>query len=311
MVFQAFIDDSGSEPQSPVIVLAGFIADHAEWGKFSDIWDAALKEPPTLEYFKMSEAMSLTEQFAKEKGWTEAKRDDRLITLTRIIAQHAKARAAAVMPYDAFMRHIATIPASARSLSTDSPYPLLFLQTVMAVAVRSDLSGVHAPCDFIFDEQVGFQEEILRTWPQTRALIDRAATRSDIKERIGSSPPIFRDEKKFLPLQAADLYAWQVRYNYVRNHSVSGQTIIIPPRREFRLLEPLPDIYWFYSEETLSRLREHLLKIRELFVAEFPDVPLIPLSDDPLERRRQRRKTRKAAKASSAPPSGPSGGQPS
>src|SRR5205085_1663702 len=124
-----------------------------------------------------------------------------------------------------------------RSLSTDTPYPFLFLQTVMAVAVRGDLYGIDAPCDFIFDEQIGHQEEILRAWPQTRAMIDNAQS-SDIAQRIGSLP-IFRDDKKFLPLQAADLYAWQVRYNYLRNNVVRGQTIMMPPTRKFRLLEPL------------------------------------------------------------------------
>lgn len=305
--YQVYIDDSGSEPQSPVIVLAGFVADHDQWAKFSDEWDTALKEPPGLGYFKMTEAANMGGEFSEENGWTEPKRDDRVITLARIIAKYAKARVAAAMPYDAFMRHIGTIPASARSLSTDTPYPFLLLQTVMAVAVRGDLYGIDSPCDFIFDEQSGHQEEISKAWPQTRALIDRAATRSDISQRIGS-PPIFRDDKNFLPLQAADLYAWQVRYNYVRNNAVRGQTIIMPPTREFRLLEPLPEINILYSEEALIRLREHLLKVGELFVKEYPDIPLIPLSDDPKERRRLRRKTRLAAKASSV---SPADGQPS
>ena len=214
------------------------------------------------------------------------------------------------MPYDAFMRHIASLSAIARRLATDNPYPFLFLQTVLAVAVRGDLYGINSACDFIFDEQLGFQEEILGWWPQTRALIDRAP-RSDIAQRVGS-PPIFRNEKEFLPLQAADLYAWQVRYNYIRNNAVPGQTIIMPPTRAFRVLEPLPEIYLLYSEEALLRLRAHLLKIGEQFVTEFPNTALIPLSDDPSERRRQRRRARLAAKAAavSLPASAADDGQP-
>lgn len=302
MVFQCFVDDSGSEPQSPFIVLAGFLADHEQWGKFSDEWDAELKRQPALSYFKMTEAANLDGEFSEDNGWTEAKRDDRVIGLARIIAKHVKVRVSAVMPYDAFMRHIATIPASARSLSTDTPYPFLFLQTIMAVAVRGDLYGIDSPCDFIFDQQLGHQEEISLTWAQTRTMIDRAATRSDVAKRIGS-PPIFRDDKCFKPLQAADLYAWQVRNNYVRNKAIPKQTIIMPPRREYRVLEPLPEISWFYSEEALVRLREHLLRIGDIFIREFPDIPLIPLSDDPKERRRQRRRTRRAK--ASAPSSDP------
>ena len=310
MVYQAFIDDSGSEPQSPVIVLAGFVANHAEWAKFSDEWDAALKVPPALGYFKMTEAANLAGEFSKDKGWTKAKRDERVVGLARIIRKHVKTQVAGVMPYDAFMRHIASLSAIARRLATDNPYPFLFLQTVLAVAVRGDLYGIDSACDFIFDEQLGFQEEILGWWPQTRALIDRAP-RSDIAQRVWS-PPIFRNEKEFLPLQAADLYAWQVRYNYIRNNAVPGQTIIMPPTRAFRVLEPLPEIYLLYSEEALLRLRAHLLKIGEQFVTEFPNTALIPLSDDPSERRRQRRRARLAAKAAavSLPASAADDGQP-
>jgi hypothetical protein len=98
VVYQACIDDSGSEPQSPLFVLGGFVASAEAWTKFSDEWDAALKEPPVLDYFKMVEAANLTEQFAPAKGWTERKRDDRLLTLARIIRNYAKVRVAAMMP---------------------------------------------------------------------------------------------------------------------------------------------------------------------------------------------------------------------
>src|SRR5437868_7829681 len=81
MVLQTYADDSGNEPTSPIFVLAGFIASYEEWAAFSDEWKAALAEPPGLDYFKMKEAERLHDQFSKRKGWTEKKRDDRLIQL--------------------------------------------------------------------------------------------------------------------------------------------------------------------------------------------------------------------------------------
>ena len=50
-------------------MLAGFVADHEQWGKFSDEWDSALKEPPGLGYFKMTEAANMGGEFAEENGW--------------------------------------------------------------------------------------------------------------------------------------------------------------------------------------------------------------------------------------------------
>src|SRR6266851_757494 len=69
MPFQAYIDDSGSEPQSPVFVLGGFIAPHEKWASFSEEWQAALDQDPKLEYFKMTEAAHLGGQFSRRRGW--------------------------------------------------------------------------------------------------------------------------------------------------------------------------------------------------------------------------------------------------
>jgi hypothetical protein len=84
---QAIIDDSGTEPQSRVFVLGGFIASAADWAKFSIDWQTVLDQPPKLSYFKLTEAMSLSAkgQFARHRGWNETKRDSRLIDLAHVI----------------------------------------------------------------------------------------------------------------------------------------------------------------------------------------------------------------------------------
>jgi len=78
----------------------------------------------------------------------------------------------------------------------------LFQQIILAMAVRGDLYGVNAPCDFIFDTQVGFSAEIQGQWPQFKEVV-KSASRTDLPALVGDLP-IFRDEKTFLPLQAAD-----------------------------------------------------------------------------------------------------------
>src|SRR5271165_6315742 len=85
MVLQVAADDSGSEPQQPFFVLAGFCAQASVWADFSDAWDEALKLPPRLESFKMAEANALRGQFDPEKGWNEERRDQRLDILVEII----------------------------------------------------------------------------------------------------------------------------------------------------------------------------------------------------------------------------------
>jgi hypothetical protein len=48
------MDESGGVGQSRVFVMAGFLASAETWSDFGVDWDAALKKPPRLEYFKIA-----------------------------------------------------------------------------------------------------------------------------------------------------------------------------------------------------------------------------------------------------------------
>jgi hypothetical protein len=62
-VLRLFVDDSGSGGDSRWFVLSGLISTVEKWAEFSDDWGLLLKQPPSVEYFKMSEAESLKGQF--------------------------------------------------------------------------------------------------------------------------------------------------------------------------------------------------------------------------------------------------------
>jgi hypothetical protein len=302
--FQAFIDDSGSDPKSAIFVMAGFIARAEQWAAFSNEWQEALDKPPKLDYFKMTEAASLGRhgQFARHKGWNEAKRDNRLADLTRIIRKHAVMRISASIKHSHFEKYVQSIPAPMRRLAADTPYTILFMQVILTTAIFADRLGVAEPCDFIFDRQLGFDDEALAWWPNFKWMIDNQA-RSDIKKFIGSAP-VFRDEKDFLPLQAADLYAWQVRQNYTQN-----KTLWMPPSRILRQLDPIPGVHRNMNEKELERLNKHLLKIGAQYAATYPDIKLVHVSKNRRERKKAHRLARKATNAKASPSS--SKGQPS
>jgi hypothetical protein len=290
MIFQAWVDDSGNEPQSPIMVLAGFLASYDEWAKFSDAWDEELAKPPKLQYFKMAEAARLRGEFDRSKGWDEATRDARVLSFARIIRKYARIRLSAWIRHADWNTNIVTIPAPIRRLSIDHPYGHLFSQIIFAAAVFQDRHGINEPCDFIFDEQVTFSEEVMRWWPQVKDWIKERG-RSDLIKFIGS-PPIFRDEKKFKPLQAADLYAWQIRNHYVANHRVRNQTIRIPRNSVLQTLWPIGAINREISTAEIIRLREHLLEVGKRFVEENPTVELLaPIAD-----RKERQKAHRSAR---------------
>src|SRR5712692_3495007 len=89
MTLQAYFDDSGSHKKSTVFVLAGFISTVDRWKAFSDEWKVKLDEYPGVQYFKMSEAVSLRGEFLR--GWTSSLRDQRVLELCEIIKKHALA----------------------------------------------------------------------------------------------------------------------------------------------------------------------------------------------------------------------------
>jgi hypothetical protein len=306
---QLAADASGNEPQSPVFVIAGFVAPAAKWADFSAAWQVALDEPPKLDYFKMNEAASMSGQFHKRRAWTEEKRDDRLVTLARIIRNHVSVRVSAWIRHDDYNKYILPLPALVRSLSVDNPYVLLVHQLVLAIAVFGDKHGIITPCDYIFDTEESFDEEIFAAWPTMKWLVENS-TKSDLAKFFGERP-IFRDDKHFLPLQAADLYAWQVRNRYIQSHQVANQTLWFPPTKALGILDQVGVINREYSTDEVIRLRDVLVQQGERFAEANPDVKLVPPHTDPKERRRAHKQARKARKTIAKASASSSGGQPS
>ncbi len=112
--FELYVDDSGSEPSSLIFFLAGFISTMGRWAAFSNEWDSALAIDPKLDYFKMSEAAGFGDQFSKRKGWNEANRADRLVTLARIINKYAMLRVSTSLRHDLFAKYVLSLPAVER-----------------------------------------------------------------------------------------------------------------------------------------------------------------------------------------------------
>jgi hypothetical protein len=272
---QAMIDDSGTEPQSPIFVLGGFIAPAAAWTKFSTDWQTVLDQPPKLDYFKLTEAFSLSAkgQFSRHKGWNETKRDDRLIDLAHVISRHAAIRVHASMSNDDFIKYVQSLAVPQRKLGSDHPYLLLASQLMLAVGVSGDQLGLSGPCDYFFDEQEGFSVDFSQWWPSFKALLNTAG-RSDLKEYIGSAPPTYRDEKTFLPLQAADFYA-----GYLRQHAIRNRKLIVPPPVALRQLEMIPMVGFNVGDDLLQKIRNSLVESARKFVAAYPGAPLVHISN--------------------------------
>ena len=110
MALRAFVDDSNIWKR-PVSVLAGYIATPNAWLVFSEEWEAEIHNKPSIDYFKMSEAASLTGEFF---GWSRSEADKKISRLHPIIERHAS-HAVSVALYSPYFEDV---------FSADLPEPL-------------------------------------------------------------------------------------------------------------------------------------------------------------------------------------------
>jgi hypothetical protein len=85
-----------------------------------------------------------------------------------------------------------------------NPYLYASIQIVENLALAQKKMGLHEPIDFIFDNEAE-KESLVPYWNWIRD-----SFKPDIRKLICNCP-IFRKDEDFMPLQAADLWAWWVR----------------------------------------------------------------------------------------------------
>jgi hypothetical protein len=185
MVLQAFVDESFDKDP---FVMAGFVSDVESWLKFTEEWDEMRSYGNRWSALKMSEVAGSGGDISWEK--TEF--------LYRIIEKHIKAAICVVIDLSAVVDEL-WLPVQLKN-----PYWLGVKSILNFTAQHQEKLGLSEPINFVFDER-SEKEQILQGWfgyvenipPETRALTGKQ--------------PQFENEEEFVPLQAADLYAWWCR----------------------------------------------------------------------------------------------------
>ena len=266
MILQPHADDSGSDPQSHTFVFGGLVASPSRWLEFTSEWQAALDSGPIkLEYFKMTEAMALTGEFSLTRGWNRKKRDEKLAEFVEIILRHAKYGAWVSMRQADFKTYIRGIPLPVRNTISDTPF--LFMITQFILLVCDDAKRHRESCvfDFVFDEQMGIEKHFIKWWEHIKDIAQDNGLRGFLDAR-----PVFRNEKSILPLQAADLFAWEHR-----KHLQNNKIIIAPPSGILRRLSLIRTISTEFTEAALRSVHAASLAMVAQFATENPGVPML------------------------------------
>jgi hypothetical protein len=209
LVLQAFIDDSRGD--NGLFVLAGHIATAESWAQFANEWEeilpySKLVDSNGVRYFKMAELARMSDGIERSQAFFRVIEKHILLSVScRLnVNDLAKARERIVIPnFDLEWGWL------------DNSYLVAFrclldmFHTHKSGALER-LIPLESSVDFIFDDQAE-KGPVLAAWDSYMSMRD-----PDIRSRYGAIPR-FEDDKKFLPLQAADFWAWWVRTWYDRN----------------------------------------------------------------------------------------------
>jgi hypothetical protein len=239
VVLRAFIDDSYT--RNGTFVLGGYIATVEAWAKFSEEWENMLPYATRAKngkyHFKMSEMA--------------AGHMDRVSAFYRIIEDNV------LMSLFCKVDIVETTRAKDRMWAEYGSIDWRFINNTHGLAFRCLMDIFHVgrsrpgpinellppdkPVDFYFDNHSS-KGAIIDAWE------DYIAARSDSVRGLYGATPRFESDQDFLPLQAADFWAWWIRRSY-ENRSLDR--ILAGDFGAWRGAKAIPGIAMSCTEEDL------------------------------------------------------------
>jgi Protein of unknown function (DUF3800) len=198
VMVQGYIDESGSKGQGEVFVFSAIAAKAKLWARVADAWDACLKEPPSIRYFKMDEAAGCTGEFF---GLSKPDRDIKLKALCKIINNRALLEMSCVM----VLKDFEELWAPRLGRPATEPYFIPFQIMCSAIAAEVCRVGIKDKCEIYFDENMIFGPRAKVWYPVLKRGFPAEY------QAVMPVEPFFRSDADVLPLQAADLTAWMAR----------------------------------------------------------------------------------------------------
>lgn len=201
MNLQAYIDESQDEE---FFTLAGYIAAPQDWAKFAQEWEKILHfafiGPNNVRRFKMSEMHS-------------GGRADYANVFYHVIQQHVRSGISITFKISDLGRALDRITLDGKPINWGlwrNPYVFAvrgmtdFLNRCRD-EVPANILGPDDKIDFIFDDKKFEKSVIITGWDMIRENMPK-----ETAALYGISPR-FEDDEEYMPLQAADFWAWWIR----------------------------------------------------------------------------------------------------
>lgn len=198
MAFQAFMDESGKH-EGGAFIIGGCIATAESWAAFAVEWEQMLRRFGRVDasgrYFHMTEMRNMEEVMF---FYRVIERHVPVYLSCRInLAELERARARIYVPG-------AILLWEAYADAYYVAYRCLMDKFHLERRLMTQVLPADEPVDFYFDNH-GSKVHVRKAWD------DYLATRPDDIRPLYGIEPHFENDREFLPLQAADLWAWWVR----------------------------------------------------------------------------------------------------
>ena len=201
-----YVDDSGSDPSSPVYVLGGVCLPASWWDEMVvPEWSGTLSLNPPIPYFKASEVWEMDPE--KESAWITvepSQRRRKVDALVDALTTYNPLTFSFQLNWSDFkeFKNAYSLP-----LGKDDPYFYLYYGAIILQAKWGIRQANPTPVDFVFDNQNKVGKLVSEWYP-----VFKSKCPPEIQERLGNIPR-FDDEKTCVPLQCADMLAWYARRN--------------------------------------------------------------------------------------------------
>jgi hypothetical protein len=213
LALHAYFDDSGTHAESEVVTVAGYISSAEQWKVFEQEWGSALNEWG-LEFFHMSKFANKAPGYA---DWTDQDRRFRFARLVGVMNRHVIASVGIAIPKRAFDQ---IFPKKAKRF-VGGAYGLAATACFLEVARVLEPDYPSARIAYVFEAGTRGSGEISKVFNWN---FDDREQRSKMKLLS-----ITFEGKEFLPLQAADILAYEL-YRLVP-HEI-GIDVATRPRTE-------------------------------------------------------------------------------
>ena len=194
-----YFDESGTHMDSPAFALAGFLGTADNWGAFTFEWQKALDDLG-IELFHMASFESRKPPFTEANGWTDEIRRERLTRLLAIIQTFTLGSVGVVLPMKDYNAAFPDGPAKERS---GGPYG------IAAEAIFTDTGDLVRP--LLDDPWVSYTFEIGAVGAgQVQKAFQDNLEDENVKRPMRLGSLTFQSKRDFLPLQAADILAYEL-----------------------------------------------------------------------------------------------------